>query len=188
MARLDERAKKEPVTEPPPALPVGPIWRRRPSRWAIEVAALSAALLVLLAASALLFRSAMSADADTQRRAAVDAAQSVAVTLSTIGGANAASNLDDLAKKSTGEFHDQLAGYAPIFQRLLQSGNVASQGRVTAAGVERIDAQSAVVLVTVSTTLTNSQIPAGEMRNYRLAVQLTYSGTGWLASKVDYVG
>jgi len=169
-------------------VPGVPLWRRRPSRWAAQVAALSIALIVLLTVSELLFRHDQATPTDAARQAAVNAAEAVALELSTIGAGNAGEHMESLAKQSIGEFHDQLSGYSPIFQKILQVGKVSSRGTVTATGIERLDADSATILVTLSATVTNSQLPAGQLRGYRLAVQLERSGTQWLASKVDYVG
>jgi len=171
-----------------PAEPTVPLWRRRPSRWAAQVAALSIALIVLLAVSGLLFHHNRTNPTDAARQGAVNAAEAMALELGTIGAGNAAARMESLAKRSTGEFHDQLGGYSPIFQKILRLGNVSSRGSVTAAGIERLDADSATVLVTLSATVTNSQLPAGQLRGYRLAVRLERSGGQWLTSKVDYVG
>ncbi|HEV7831330.1 MAG TPA: hypothetical protein VGP04_21330 [Pseudonocardiaceae bacterium] len=161
---------------------------RCPSRWTLQVAALAVALVVLLLVAGLLLNHDQWVSRDTQRRAAIDAAQSVALELSTIDAANAAQHMDALLKQSTGEFHDQVGGYAAIFRGVLQAGNVTSRSHVTSAGIEHQDGSTATVLVTVSATVTNSQLPAGQQRDYRLAVRLQNDGDRWLASKVDYVG
>jgi len=170
------------------AEPTFPVWRRRPSRWAAQVAALSLAILVLLAVSALLFQRQQRTPSDTGRHDVVNVAEAVARELSTIGAGNAAQHMEALTKLSTGDFHDQLGGYSPMFQKILQAGNVNSKGTVTAVGIERLDADGATVLVALSAMVTSSQAPAGQLRDYRLAVQLERSGSQWLASKVDYVG
>lgn len=152
------------------------------------MAALTLALVALGAASGLLHRHEQAAGSAAGQQAALSAAKAVALELSTIGAGNAAAHLERLATLSIGEFHDQLSGYSPILQKILQAGNVSSQGTVTAAGIERHDADTATVLVTVSTTVTNSQLPSGQLRGYRLSVELRRSGTQWLAAKVDDVG
>lgn len=165
-----------------------PSWQRRPSRWASQVAGLTLALVALGVASGLLYRYDRSMDSSARQQAAVSAARTVALQLSTIGADNAAEHVAELGRLSTGEFHDQINGYSAIFQKILKVGDVSSQGAVTAAGIERRDAETATVLVTVSSTVRNSQIPSGQPRNYRLSVVLLRSGDQWLASKVDYVG
>jgi Mce-associated membrane protein len=152
------------------------------------VAALSVVLAVLLAGSVLLFRHDQEISTTAQRQGALAAARAVALELSTIGAGNAAQHMSILASQSTGEFHDQLSGYSAIFQKLLRAGNVSSRSEVTAEGVERLDTDSATVLLTVAATVTNTQLPTGQPRNFRLAVQLQRSGGRWLASKMDYVG
>ncbi|MBO0872772.1 MAG: hypothetical protein J2P19_05220 [Pseudonocardia sp.] len=193
MADLDETPSTTagPTTSPQTAVAASeavPPAPRGPSRWVMQVTALTVALIALLALSGLLFWQGRATNNDVRRQAVASSAQAVVLLLSNIGASNAAQQLDSLSKQSTGEFRDQLNGYAAIFQKILRVGNVTSQANVTAAGIERMDADSATVLVAVSTVVTNSQLPAGQPRAYRLAVELQRSGTQWLASKVDYVG
>jgi Mce-associated membrane protein len=142
---------------------------------------------LLLAVSVMLLKSPQPTDESAQRDAMITATKQVALELSTIGASNAAQHIDSLTNQSTGEFRSQLGTYARIFQSVLQAGNVNSEAKVTAAAIERIGPDSANTLVTVSATVTNSQVPVGQLRNYRLAMQLQRDGDRWLVSKVEYV-
>jgi Mce-associated membrane protein len=163
------------------------LWQRRPSRWIVQIVILSVLLLLLLAVSGVLLWHDPVGKAKIQEEAVVNAARVVALELSSIGANNASQRIDSLAKQSTGEFHDQLSGYAVMFEKVLQAGAVTSQVNITSAGIERLDENKATVLLTVTAIVSNSQVPNGEPRGYRLAVELERAGDQWLVSKVNYV-
>ncbi|HEX4427924.1 MAG TPA: hypothetical protein VHZ96_01505 [Frankiaceae bacterium] len=163
------------------------LWRRRPSRWSAQVGGMALVVALLVAVSVMLFKSPQPAEKLAQRDAVIAAVEQVALGLSTIGASNAAQHIDSLTNQSTGEFRNQLGAYARIFQGVLQAGNVSSEAKVTAAAIERIDPDSANALVTVAATVTNSQVSTGQLRNYRLAMQLQRDDNRWLVSKVEYV-
>jgi Mce-associated membrane protein len=124
----------------------------------------------------------------TERQVAIDAAQSVAIDLTTVNATNAAEHMDALSQQSAGDFHDEVSKYAAIYGRVLEAGKVTSQGHVTAVGVERLDADQATILLTVSSDVTNSQLASSQRREYRLALRLQHTDGRWLTTNVDYVG
>jgi Mce-associated membrane protein len=177
----DEDAQAGPAPKAKPARK--PLPRPRPL-----VAALSALLVVLLVASGWLFVSnhKMRA-AETSRAAALDTARGVATSLTTITPDNAPGQIDSLTKQATGSFKEQIAGYSAMFQAVLKQGNVASRGTITAAGIEKMEGDSASAIVAVSALITSGQVPQGQPRTYRLLVSLQRDGGQWLASNVDFV-
>lgn len=161
--------------------------RRRPSRWAAQAGGMALLFALLLAMSVILFNAPQPADKLAQRDAVITAAEQVALGLSTIGAGDAAQHIDTLTNQSTGEFREQLRAYARIFQSALQAGNVHSDAKVTAAAIERMDPSTANALVSVSATVTNSQLTTGQLRSYRLAMKLQCDDNRWLVAQVEYV-
>ena len=152
------------------------------------VAALSLLLVLLLVAGVTLFvHNHKVSTAEASKSAALDTARQVATSLTTITPDNAAGQIDDLAKHSTGSFKDQIGGYSAMFQAVLKQGNVASRGTITAAGIEKMEGDAASALVAVSALITSGQVPQGQPRTYRLLVSLQRNGDQWLASNVDFV-
>ncbi|HEX4247896.1 MAG TPA: hypothetical protein VH008_08500, partial [Pseudonocardia sp.] len=122
-----------------------------------------------------------------QRQDVLAAAQKVAGDLTSIGADNAPAQIQNLTGESTGAFRDQISTYAQALQTILQQSNAGSRGTVSAAGVEKMDANTASVLVTVAATVSNAKVTAGQPVSYRLAVQLQREGDRWLASDVTFV-
>ncbi|MDT7711284.1 MAG: Mce-associated rane protein [Pseudonocardiales bacterium] len=160
-----------------------------PRRFGPIATMLTVLLVVLLAVGALLgVRAVQAGDRQADRAAVVSQAEQAAGDLTTISAGNAQSRINALLDLATGPFRDQLVGYSSMFQAVLQQGGVGSNGSVTASGVEKLDSNTAVVLVSVTATVTNSQVPDGVHRSYRIAVSLTRVGSSWLVSSMDFVG
>ncbi|MDT7612273.1 MAG: Mce-associated rane protein [Pseudonocardiales bacterium] len=165
-----------------------PRQRRRPSRWTMLVAGLSVLVVALWVAGGLLFAHNRGASQlAAQRQGVVAAAQKVAGDLTSISSSNAQAQIQSLTNESTGGFRDQISTYAQALQAILQQSGAGSQGTVSAAGIERMDANTASVLVAVTATVSNTKLPNAQPVNYRLGVQLQREGDRWLASDVTFV-
>ncbi|HEY2098293.1 MAG TPA: hypothetical protein VGH72_17625 [Pseudonocardia sp.] len=165
-----------------------PRQRRRPSRWTMLVAGLSVLVVALWVAGGLLFAHNRGASQlAAQRQDVVAAAQKVAGDLTSISSSNAQAQIQSLTNESTGGFRDQISTYAQALQAILQQSGAGSQGTVSAAGIERMDANTASVLVAVTATVSNTKLPNAQPVNYRLGVQLQREGDRWLASDVTFV-
>jgi Mce-associated membrane protein len=179
------------VAEPdaaPTAARAVPRRRRQPSRWTMLVAGLSVLVVALWVAGGVLFAHNRAASQLTaQRQDVVAAAQKVAGDLTSISSTNAQAQIQSLTSESTGSFRDQISTYAQALQAILQQSGAGSQGTVSAAGVERMDANTASVLVAVSATVSNNKLPNAQPVSYRLGVQLQREGDRWLASDVAFV-
>lgn len=151
------------------------------------MAGLATLLVVLAAADVALFLHGEDPVA-AQREPALAAARQVALDISSIDAGNAETRLAALREATTGPLHEEMVGYSTYLPMLVTQGQVAVSGAtVGAAGLERLAARSAVALVAVSATVTSPEHPAGELRRYRLAVELRRDGDRWLASSVAYV-
>jgi Mce-associated membrane protein len=183
----DDELAVTPVDGPTTTGPAQPV-KTASRRLRLTVAALAVLVLVLLAGGTLLGVRAVGESSQVAERSAVlQKAETVADDLTTIGGANAQEKIDALLAAATGDFRNQLVGYSTVFRAVLEQGKVESKGSVSASAVESFDADHAVVLVTVATTVTNTEIPSGQPRAYRLAVTMQRTGGHWLASAVDVV-
>lgn len=160
--------------------------RGRPSQWAALVAGLSALLVALLVgAVALLVHNQAAGQRAEQRQVVLDAARKMATDLTTISGENAEQQIESMIQASTGTFRDQISSGSPLLQTRLKDSSVGSAGTVTAAGIEKLEADAASALVIVTTMLSSSQVPQGELHTFRLAIQLQREGDRWLVSTVE---
>jgi Mce-associated membrane protein len=193
---LDEPAATAEESEPElPVVEAGasaalavPGARRRPSRRTLVLAGLSVLLVALWATGGWLYvHNRGTSELDAQRAQALATAQKVAADLTSIGADNAQTQIQSLTQESTGGFREQISTYAAALQAILQQAQAGSRGTVSAAGIERIDANTASALVTVSATVSNSKLPNAQPVSYRMGVQLQREGDRWLASDVNFV-
>jgi Mce-associated membrane protein len=88
---------------------------------------------------------------------------------------------------STGQFRDDFQQRAKDFTSVVEQSKVVTQGTVTAAGLESMDAHSASVLIAATSRITNSAGAKDEPRMWRLRVTVTEEGGQYKMSKVDFV-
>lgn len=117
----------------------------------------------------------------------VDVAVSSAGLLLSLDGDSASSTLDRLGELSTGDFADQVDTLRDTVAGVLREGDVDSSGEIAAAGVERLTSTSAVVLIAATSLVSNAEIPAGELRTFRMAVQLSRVDEEWKVSHVEFL-
>lgn len=89
---------------------------------------------------------------------------------------------------ATGEFKKQFAAQTQQLTQLVAANRSVSQGQVLDAGIVRSDARSARVLVVADSKVTNTAVPQGESRTYRLQLDLVLAHGRWLTSDVEFVG
>jgi Mce-associated membrane protein len=159
--------------------------RGRPGKLVVILSVLLVALVAAGVALAVYGHRVSGADQD--RTLALESAKSVATSLTTISAQNADAQINALDRQSTGAFRDQVSQYSAMFQAVLKQGQVGSTSEITAAGIEKLEGDTANALVTVSATITSAQVPNGQVRPYRLAIALQREGDHWLASNVDFV-
>lgn len=126
---------------------------------------------------------------DEQRRQlAVTTAQDMAVALVTVNSATAEQDVRKILDGAVGDFgkifSENLKSYVDIVRR----GKVSTSGEVASAGLQKLDGNTARVLVAVKAKVRNKQVPRGEQRTYRMAVEMAEQPDGrWLAKKVEFV-
>ena len=147
--------------------------------------ACTAALITL---SVLMFYSHRDQAAEQQRRAEFSAAarQSV-VTLMSLDFNKAKDDVQRIIDNSTGTFHDDFKNQAEDFIKVAQDSKVITEVTVNATAVDSMTEDSAVVLVSATSRVTNSAGAKQEPRSWRLSVDLKREGDQIKMSKVEFV-
>jgi len=88
---------------------------------------------------------------------------------------------------STGQFRDDFQQRAKDFTSVVEQSKVTTQGTVNAAALESMNGNSASVLVSATSKITNAAGAKDEPRVFRLRVTVTEDGGQYKMSKVDFV-
>jgi Mce-associated membrane protein len=127
-------------------------------------------------------------DGEVQRKAEFTAAASQAVvTLMSIDGTKAEDNVKQIIANSAGQFRDDFQADAKDFVQVARESKAATKATVRSAAVESMTPDSAVVLVTAATTVSNTAGTNQQPRNWRLSVTMIRDGAQLKMSKVEFV-
>jgi Mce-associated membrane protein len=88
---------------------------------------------------------------------------------------------------TTGNYRQGLIDSTNGLQYVLAQGKVKSSATITAAGIERDDENTATVLLSITTQVTNSEIQVPQARHYRVAIGLIRQGSQWLVQSNDVI-
>lgn len=125
---------------------------------------------------------------DRQRAAAFTAAAKQGViNMTSLDFQHAEDDIQRVLDNATGEFKDDFARQAADFISVSKQAHVTSNGAVNAAAVESMDRDSAVVLVSATSFVTNSAGAKDDPRTWRLRVTVTKDGDQIKMSKLMYV-
>ncbi|WP_234310796.1 hypothetical protein [Streptomyces sp. NRRL S-474] len=94
----------------------------------------------------------------------------------------------NVLKSATGDFKKQFTAQTEQLTQLVARNKSVSEGQVLEAGIVRSDSRSARVLVVADSKVTNTAVPGGEPRTYRLQLDLVLKDGRWLTSDVEFVG
>ncbi|MEZ0362692.1 Mce protein [Mycobacterium sp. pUA109] len=130
-------------------------WVRRARRWTAIVAA-AAVLAAALFEGWLLFQQHRS---DVAARAALDAARSYAVTLTTADPATIDHQITAIIDNSTGDFHDRYTKHSAELRGMLLANKVTTRGKVVDSAVKSVTPQQVTVLLFVKQTFTSAALP-----------------------------
>lgn len=156
------------------------------ARIATGVATLSS--VALFAASGYMVQQLQDVQAgDRQRAEFVAAARQAAVTLMSIDFNNPQESVQRIVDNSTGSFRQEFEGAADDFIKMAKDAKVTTKATATAAAVESITVDSAVALVSVSSTVTNAAGADEAPRSWRLTVDLQREGDQIKMAKVEFV-
>jgi Mce-associated membrane protein len=115
------------------------------------------------------------------------AARQIAVTLMSIDAAKAEESVKQILDSSTGQFHDEFKAASEDFVKLAEDGKVVTDVTVKAAAVEAMTKDSATVLVTTTSTVTNAGGADKQPRSWRLSVDLVKVAEQLKMSKMEFV-
>ena len=185
-AAADQATETE--TAPTEIVPTGKrLWRR--PRLATVLAGLGiVTTCAFLATSGYLLWHHQQVSHEQQQRAefAAAARQSV-VTLMSIDGAKADEDVQRIIDSSTGQFRDDFQASAKEFADVAKESKSVTTASVKASAVESMSGDSAVVLVTAATTISNTAGANQQPRTWRLSVNVVRDGGQIKMSKVDFV-
>ncbi|MDT5231789.1 MAG: Mce-associated rane protein [Mycobacterium sp.] len=167
----------------------------KPRRWTtgriLKIAAASVAAIVacaLITLSVLMVRHHRDVVRDQQRNAeyAAAARQSV-VTMMSLDFNKAKEDVQRIIDNSTGQFKDDFQNNAPDFIKVAQDSKVVTDVTVNATAVESMTDNTATVLVSATSRVTNSAGAKQDPRSWRLTVDLKRDGGQLKMSKVEFV-
>jgi Mce-associated membrane protein len=170
-----------------------PVRERRRGRLGLILKILGAAIaaactVVLITLSVVMVISHRHQAAEDQRRAEFTAAaRQSAVTLMSLDFNKAKEDVQRIIDNSTGQFRDDFKNQAEDFIKVAQDSKVITQVTVNAAGVESMTDDTAVVLVSATSRVTNSAGAKQEPRSWRLSVDLRRDGGQIKMEKVEFV-
>ena len=126
--------------------------------------------------------------AESARRAefAAAARQSV-VTLMSLDFNKASDDVKRIIDNSTGQFHDDFKNQANDFIKVAQDSKVITEVTVNAAAVEQMTDDSATVLVSATSHVSNSSGAKQEPRSWRLSVVIQRDNGQLKMAKVEFV-
>jgi len=171
-----------------------PVRRRRGVRiplppWKVIAGALTILVIAaLLAACGYMYWSHRQVLAEQQRRAEFEAAaRQGVVTLMSLDYTRAKEDVQRIIDNATGQFKDDFKNQADDFIKVAQDSKVITEVTVNATGVESMTDNSAVVLVSASSRVTNAAGAKQEPRTWRLSVDLERVGDQIKMSNVEFV-
>lgn len=157
-------------------------------RWV--TGALAVALLGLLVAIGVIVASGESTDDDltASHRAVAEAARTEALAFLTVDHTDMEPLIDAVLAGATGDFAEQYESQRDTLTREAIRTEATSTGEVVALGVGELDSNSATVLIAANSTVTNrSTGDEGQVRYYRLRLDLVREGDRWLTSNLEFV-
>jgi Mce-associated membrane protein len=157
-------------------------------RWL--VGGLAVVLVALLVALALVVTSRDGSDEElaAAQREVARAARTEAVAFLTVDHEDMDPLVDAVLAGATGDFAEQYAAQRDTLVSEAVRTEATSTGEVVALGVGDLDDDSATVLVAANSTVTNTRTgPDGQVRYYRLRLDLVREDGRWLTSGVRFV-
>jgi Mce-associated membrane protein len=177
-------------TQSPDAQTARARWRRLPRPSWKRVAVVAAVLLicVALAASGYMWWHHRQVVAEQQQTAeyAAAARQSV-VSLMSLDFNKAEEDVQRIIDNSTGQFREEFQAQAEAFAKVAQESKVVTEVSINATAVKSMTDDSAMVLVSATSRITNSTGARQDPRSWRLAVDLSRDGDQIKMSKVEFV-
>lgn len=126
--------------------------------------------------------------AEQRRQDVLAAARQSALSFTSLDYRHYDRDSGDVLKGATGEFKKEFAAQTAQLTKLVAQNKSVSEGQVLEAGIVRSDEHSARVLVVADSKVSNTAAPEGQVRTYRLQLDLARVSGRWLTSDVAFVG
>ncbi|WP_148046164.1 hypothetical protein [Nocardioides marmoriginsengisoli] len=123
---------------------------------------------------------------DDRRDAAVKTATAQVLDLTTLDSETVEGKLAAMAKRTAGDFADQLGGITTTFANLVKQNQITAKGVVDAAGVVSSSDKDAVVIVASSATVTEKG-KQPTVRSYRMQITLERQKGEWKVNDMEFV-
>ncbi|MGQ0776069.1 MAG: hypothetical protein ACT4NY_16875 [Pseudonocardiales bacterium] len=161
----------------------------RRSRWylAVLIGLTAVALVFILLGLVFGWRLIQSDTVQARREVVLQTARQAADNLTTINYRTADRDVQELLDASIEEFPAQFGISGPAFVDVVKQTKLVSTSEITSAGIERVDEQTARVLVAVKASVSDAATPRGTQRNYRMGVELVLTEGRWLVSNVEFI-
>lgn len=186
-ADLTADPTSHPSADPSPDPSAGP--NPGPGRGVLLPLALAILCLLLAAAAAWLALDLRGYRQDEQAgRAALAAARQEAVNLTSIDYQSLEPDLTGVLELATGAFKADFSGRAADLRGILTENKVVSTGQVLTSGLAESSRTRATALVVVDSTVANTADPQGQVRHYRMQMDLERIGGAWFVSSLQFVG
>jgi Mce-associated membrane protein len=181
-------AEAEPADDAEPA-PESTHWARR---WLTVSSVLTAAAIVaicaLLGTSGWMLWRHHEIVQERQRSAAfIATARQGVINLTSLDFHKSKEDVQRILDSGTGEFRDQFQKTAEDFASVVKDTKAVAEGSVSAAAVESMTKDSAVVLVLANEHVTNSAGAKDQPRTFRFRVSVVREGDQLKLSKVEFV-
>ncbi|SFB28068.1 Mce-associated membrane protein [Nocardioides alpinus] len=154
------------------------------------VGGLAVALVGLMVAIGVLLTSRASVDDDltASQREVAEAARTEALAFLTVDHTDMDPLIDAVLAGATGEFKEQYESQREMLASEAVRTEATSAGEVVALGVGDLDDETATVLIAANSTVTNTSTGSeGQVRYYRLRLDLVREDDRWLTSNVQFV-
>jgi Mce-associated membrane protein len=115
------------------------------------------------------------------------AARQGVVNMTSLDFGKANDDVSRILSSSTGAFKDDFERHAADFTSVVEQSKVVTKGAVNATAVESMTDDSAVVLVSATSTVTNAAGAKAEPRSWRLIVTVSRDAGQLKMSKVEFV-
>ncbi len=157
-------------------------------RWTVRTAvALVAVIAVVSSVSAgiLGWKLEQRDEVDTAARQALSAAQTYAVTLTSIDSANIDRDYTRVLDGATGDFKNMYSQSSSQLRKMLIDNKARSTGKVVDASVKSASTDQVVVMLFVDQEITNSVSPDPRIDRSRIVMTMRSVAGRWMADKVE---
>lgn len=161
---------------------------RWPTRRAALIAVMASITAAALVATGVIGWQHREAQTDASRAEAYVATAERGVTaITSLDFRHAKRDVDRIVSMSTGPFYDDFNKRAPDFTKVIEQSQVTTTGEVTATALESMTGDSAIILVSASSEVTNAAGAKQEPRVWRLRVTVTGNQGAMKISNVEFV-